>query len=160
MRPKPQALRSRALLQRLQLGVLLCVGRVDPGHASAHLGRGYVRPAAAHLRHHAAIAVLVHRLQRGSLPKAQLRQVLPRLLPKRLAGFGRVDGGDAHLDLLVGTGCVAAGGEGVAVADGDDQAKQGGGEGHWGLNVGGWAPVAVWGLQRADCGRMRYNSMP
>ena len=136
--PQARTLRLRGTLQRRQVGIVAGVRRVDPGHASANLGRGYVRPTAAHLRHHAAIAVFIHRLQRGPLPKAKLRQMLPRLLPKRLAGFGRVDGGDAHLDLLVGTGGAAAGGEGVAVADGDDQAKQGGGEGHLGLNVGRW----------------------
>ena len=55
--------------------------------------------------------------------------MLPRLLPKRLPRLGRIDGGDAHLHLLVGTRWPAAGSEGVAVADGNDQAKQGS-EGH------------------------------
>lgn len=47
-----------------------------------------------------------------------------------LDSIGRVDGGNAHFHLLVGARVAAAHGQGVAVADGDDQAEQGGGEGH------------------------------
>ena len=76
MRPKPQTLRSRALLQRLQLGMLLGVGRVDPGHACGDLGGPHIFTRTLHIGHGAAVIIPGQRLQPGLLPKAQLRQVL------------------------------------------------------------------------------------
>ncbi len=76
LRPKPQTLRSRALLQRLQLGMLLGVGRVDPGHACGDLGGPHIFTRTLHIGHGAAVIIPGQRLQPGLLPKAQLRQVL------------------------------------------------------------------------------------
>ena len=53
------------------------VGRIDPGQPGAHLRRGYIGAAAAHIGHCTAVVVGVHRLQCGLLFEAQLRQVLP-----------------------------------------------------------------------------------
>ena len=123
MRPKPQTLRSRALLQRLQLGVLLCIGRVDPGHASGNLGGRHIFARTLHIGHGAAVIVPGQRLQPCLLPKAQLRQVLLGAGAKRLFGFGGINGGDAYLDGAIRPRCAAAGGEGVAIADGNNQAE-------------------------------------
>ena len=76
LRPKPQTLRSRALLQRLQLGMLLGVGRVDPGHACGDLGGCHIFASTLYIGHGAAVIVPHQRLQPCLLPKAQLRQVL------------------------------------------------------------------------------------
>ena len=76
LRPKAQTLRSRALLQRLQLWMLLGVGRVDPSHASGNLGGRHIFASTQHIGHGAAVIIPGQRLQPGLLPKAQLRQVL------------------------------------------------------------------------------------
>ena len=61
------------------------------------------------------------------LPKINVKQALAQKPKFTTAMFalGGIDGGNAHGDLLVSAGRAATGGEGVAVADGDDQAKQG-----------------------------------
>lgn len=50
---------------------------------------------------------------------AQSRQRLARAGAEGLLALRRVDGGNPHLDLLVGPRLAAAGGEGVAVGDGE-----------------------------------------
>lgn len=56
----------------------------------------------------------------GDMLKAELRQVRARRLAEGLALLGRVNGADADGDLLVGAWLAAAGGQSVAVRDGDD----------------------------------------
>lgn len=125
--PQAHAVGTRLALQWRQMRVVLGIGRIDPGQAGAHLCGGDIGVAAAHIGHGAAIGVLVQRRNVGVLLQAQLRQVLPGALPIGLAAFGCINGRNAHPDRVVSARWAAAGGEGVAVADGDDQAKQGGG---------------------------------
>ena len=123
-----------------------CIAVIHPGQTGINQIHARILPLALHIRHQAAIAVFAGGTDYRLLPVTQGRKRLSGAFSMRLTAFGRINGGNAHGDLLVSAGRAATGGEGVAVADGDDQAKQGGGEGHWGLNVGGWAPAAVWGV--------------
>lgn len=59
----------------------------------------------------------------GDSLKTELGQVLAGHFAECLAFFGRVDSADPDSDLLVGAGLVAAGGQGVAVSNGDDEAE-------------------------------------
>lgn len=103
----------------------------EPGHPRAHHHRARILASALHVSHRAPVAVCRADGQPGLLLKAQPRQVLPAALTVGLSLLGRVDAGQADFDLLVRMRCIlcrAAGREGVAVADADDQAEEGGRE--------------------------------
>ena len=76
--------------------------------------------------HGAAIAVLGLWGDLGPVAKAEVGEVLLGSVPERLRFFWGVDAGKTDCQLLLNA--VAAGLDGVAVADGDDQAEEGSGE--------------------------------
>lgn len=82
--------------------------------------------AALHIRHRAAVAVLGLWCDLSLDLEAQIRQLFLRALAEGLGLLGRVDRGEADLDLLLAARLAAACCEGVAVADADDEAEEGG----------------------------------
>lgn len=124
LRPQSQAAGLCLTLQGHQMRVLACIRCVDPGQTGTHLAAGYIGIATLHIGHAAAIDVFVKHLDARALVQAQLQQIFARLWAKGLAGFGSVNGGNTHFDLVGRKRRSATRSKGVAVADSDDQAQQ------------------------------------
>jgi hypothetical protein len=77
-------------------------------------------------RHGSAVAVLRGWPDLRPLLEAHAGQVLSAALAEGLSLLWCVDFGQAHLYLFIGSRLATAGGQGVAVADTDDEAEEGG----------------------------------
>lgn len=114
----------RLLLQPEEVAASLRILHIDPGHARADLVLGYVFAAAFHAGYHAAVPICVLMLDSCLLLEAQVGEGFARSIAEGLLALRCVDGMDADLHLFIGPRLAAAGCEGVAVTDTDDQAEE------------------------------------
>lgn len=87
-----------------------------------------IQAAACDVAYGAAVAVLRTRSDGCGGLEAEIAQALLGALAKGLLGLGRIDGGQANLDLLVRTRFAAACGKGVSIRDANDEAEGSGNE--------------------------------
>jgi hypothetical protein len=112
-------------LQRVEVAVALGVFVVDPGQAGGNLVLTGIAPKALNIGHGAPVAVAGAFGDAGLDLVAQLGERLPRALSEGLGLLGRINRSDPHLYLLIGPRLAAAGGESVAIGDGDYEANEG-----------------------------------
>lgn len=113
--------------------VALSITHVVPSHARPHLGLPSILPTAFHISDSAAVTVFGLGGDLGLLLETQRGQSLAAALVEGLRFLGCVDARQAHFHLLIWVRGVfrrAAGGEGIAIADSDDETEDLRGERH------------------------------
>ena len=135
--PGPGLAFGKAVLATLGRALLGGMGARPPGHADGEHGQtdierlralrfGAGRGRHPHLADATVVAVGLAAVQPGGLAVGDIGQRTLGAPAVGLVELGRVDGVQSHRVLAPGAGLAATKLEGVAVADGDDQAEEGG----------------------------------